>query len=320
VDQRQAAFRRFAWAVLAYNVMVVLFGAYVRASGSGAGCGAHWPLCNGQMVPRAPKLETIIEFTHRITSGLALVAVIALVVWAYRAFPRAGLVRRLALASLVFILIEAALGAGLVLFEYVDKNISVGRAIYLSLHLTNTQLLLASLTLAAIFASPSAPVRLPQWRKPGLNAGLALAALPVALLVSVSGAVAALGDTLFPSATLESGLRADFSPTAHILVRLRMLHPGLAVLGGAFVLYAVLSAIRTLPALRKIATLVCVAVVLQLGLGALNVALLAPTWLQIGHLLMADILWILLVRLVVEVLPAGLPARPVREARVSLQT
>src|ERR1017187_2983546 len=86
-----AVYRRFsqvAWGVLAYNMLVVLWGAFVRATGSGAGCGNRWPLCNGVIVPHAPRIETIIEFTHRATSGLALVSVAALCLWAFRLFPR----------------------------------------------------------------------------------------------------------------------------------------------------------------------------------------------------------------------------------------
>ena len=75
---------RFAWFVLAWNVVVILWGAYVRATGSGAGCGAHWPLCNGEVVPRAPTAAMLIEFSHRLSSGLALVAVIVLAVWIWR--------------------------------------------------------------------------------------------------------------------------------------------------------------------------------------------------------------------------------------------
>ncbi len=50
----QAWFSRYAWGVLLWNVLVALWGAYVRATGSGAGCGSHWPTCNGEILPRAP--------------------------------------------------------------------------------------------------------------------------------------------------------------------------------------------------------------------------------------------------------------------------
>src|SRR5260370_28805435 len=112
-------FTRAAWGVLAWNFVVVLWGAYVRASGSGAGCGSHWPLCNGEVVPRAPGIATIIEFTHRATSGVALIATIGLAVWSFFLFPRKHRVRRMAILGAIFLIVEALLGAGLVLFEYV---------------------------------------------------------------------------------------------------------------------------------------------------------------------------------------------------------
>ena len=60
---RMRPFTRFAWAVLAANLAVVAWGAFVRATGSGAGCGQHWPPCNGAVVPRSPTAETAIEFS-----------------------------------------------------------------------------------------------------------------------------------------------------------------------------------------------------------------------------------------------------------------
>ena len=84
---RLTGLARFAWGVLAINIVVILWGAFVRASGSGAGCGSHWPLCNGEVVPVAVQVQTVIEFTHRVTSGTAFLLVIGLLVWARRAFP-----------------------------------------------------------------------------------------------------------------------------------------------------------------------------------------------------------------------------------------
>ena len=85
----RSGFAAYAWAVLGFNLLVILWGAFVRATGSGAGCGSHWPLCNGEVLPRAPALATLIEFSHRLTSGVALLLVIGLVVGAWRGFPRA---------------------------------------------------------------------------------------------------------------------------------------------------------------------------------------------------------------------------------------
>ena len=290
-----SVYRRFthvAWAVLAYNMLVVLWGAFVRATGSGAGCGNRWPLCNGAVVPRAPGIETIIEFTHRATSGVALVSVAGLCLWAFRLFPRGHRARACAALSVVFLFVEALLGAGLVLFQYVAHNASAGRAVYLSAHLVNTQILLAMLTLTAWFGAD--PVSR-SWRG---APKLVVAALPLAIIVAVSGAIAALGDTLFPPASVASGMRQEFSQTATALERLRVVHPVLAVVGGAVVLAAAVTAMRSGP--RRIGTILAALVLLQLAAGAVNIVLLAPVWMQILHLLLADLVWVALVVMTLE--------------------
>jgi heme A synthase len=279
-------------------MLVVLWGAYVRASGSGAGCGSHWPLCNGQVVPVAPRVETIIEFTHRLMSGGALVAVVALWLGSRKSFARASRVRKMAFASVVFLIAEALLGAGLVLFNYVDKDASVGRAFYLSLHLVNTLLLLGALALTAWFSREPMP-------RPVGRSGLALAALAIALLVSVTGAIAALGDTLFPATSLAEGFHQDFSGAANFLLRLRVLHPVFAVLAAAYFVAIATVALRARQS--GLATSVLILALAQLAAGAINVILLAPVWMQIMHLLLADSLWIALVLLAVEFQPHTRP-------------
>ena len=288
-------FTRFAWGVLGWNIAVVLWGAYVRASGSGAGCGNHWPLCNGEVVPQAPQVQTIIEYTHRAMSGIAFLAVAALLVWSIRSFPRGHRARKYAIASFVFLIAEALLGAGLVLFDYVGANSSAGRALYLSLHLTNTLFLLAALALTAWFSRDAEPVR-------GRVSPLVAAALPVAILVGVSGGIAALGDTLFPAASLAEGIRQDLSATSHFLLRLRVFHPALAILGGVFFGLIAVWVLRTKQRAeaQRMALMVLGLTILQLGAGAINLVLLAPVWMQIVHLLMADLVWISLVLLTVE--------------------
>ena len=120
---------RFAWGVLAYNLLVIAWGAYVRASGSGAGCGRHWPLCNGELVPRAESAKTLVEASHRVSAGLAMIAVVALMVWTLRAVPRGHRARRASIFSAVFISGEALIGAALVLFELVAKDESMKRGL-----------------------------------------------------------------------------------------------------------------------------------------------------------------------------------------------
>ena len=206
-------FARYAWSVLAFNIAVVLWGAFVRATGAGAGCGQHWPLCNGEMLPRSPSLNTIIEFTHRATSGIDLALVALLVFWAFRAFPKYHAVRQAATLSAIFLMTEALLGAALVLLEHVAGNQSSARAYSLSAHLLNTLTLLACLTLTAWWATRKAPLRVA-----GRAAWMAACSLGIVMILGVSGAIAALGDTLFPSRSLAEGLARDFDPAASIFV------------------------------------------------------------------------------------------------------
>lgn len=294
---RTREFRRAAWAVLAYNILVVLWGAYVRASGSGAGCGSHWPLCNGSVIPRAPQVQTIIEYSHRITSGLSLVAVIGLCFWAFKLYPKAHIVRKLVSTAVVLLFVEALLGAGLVLFDYVAQNASIGRACYLAAHFTNTLLLLGALALTAWFAAEHQPKL--RWRE---VPWAFWAILPVAVLVCVTGTIAALGDTLSPSTSLAAGVKLDFSPAASFLVRLRMVHPFVAAVGG--LLFAVVAffalQVSSRRLIRVLAITVIVSTFVQLCAGVLNLTLLAPIWMQIVHLLLADIVWIALVLFVAE--------------------
>lgn len=285
-------FATFAWGVLAYNVLVILWGAVVRATGSGAGCGAHWPLCNGAAVPAAPQLETIIEYIHRAMSGASLLSVGLLAVWAFRRFGAGHRVRRGAVGSLAFVLSEAALGAGLVLFGYVARDTSVQRVVSISLHLVNTFLLLLMLTLTAWWASGGAPIRV---RGRGAIAWLVAFAFLGVILIGVSGAITALGDTLFPAASLTEGLAQDTSPAASFLIKLRVIHPLIAVLVGAYLL--ALTAIwnpRAGPGHVRLKHLLRVLVLIQLAAGAANVVLLAPVWMQIIHLFLADAIWITL--------------------------
>jgi len=303
-------FANYAWGVLAYNLFVILWGAFVRATGSGAGCGSHWPLCNGQVVPRAPQVETLIEFFHRLTSGLAFLLVVVLLIWAYRAYPNKHRVRWTASFSMLFMITEALVGAGLVLFGLVADNASMTRAFSMAIHLLNTFLLLACLTLTAWWASGGEPVRL---KRQGMRVVLLGVGLVALLVLGVSGAVTALGDTLFPSGSLAEGLRQDFSPTAHFLIRLRVFHPAIAV---SVALYLILVVIwlYSLPrsaATKRFSLGLIILLIIQLGAGVINITLLAPVWMQLVHLLLADLIWIVLVLLTASVL-----ARSVGETEI----
>jgi len=286
------AFARYAAIVLAFNLGVVLWGAYVRATGSGAGCGNHWPLCNGAVVPPAPALVTVIEFTHRATSGMDLVMVAVLVVWAFRCFPRLHPARLGAALSGVFLVTEALIGAALVKLEHVAHNASAGRAYSLSAHLINTLTLLACLTLTVWWGRGGARLRLRGWA-----VGPAVGGAGLLVATSLMGVITALGDTLFPAPSLGAGFAQDFDPAASIFIRLRLFHPLFALVTGVWlVLYAAATATRfpqTKGPVRSLGALVGT----QITAGALNLLLLAPVWLQMVHLLLADLLWIAFVLL-----------------------
>lgn len=289
-------FTKFSWFVLVYNMGVILWGAYVRATGSGAGCGSHWPLCNGVVIPRTPQSETVIEFIHRLTSGFALILVLILMIWAYRKYPKGHIVRKGALLSMIFIITEALVGAGLVIFEWVAGDMSSGRVISISLHLINTFILLACITLTSWWASTDTAFSI---NKRNLLIFIFIIGFIGIVLIGISGAVTALGDTLFRSESLIEGIRVDFSPSAHFLVRLRLWHPILALLTGFYLIFISLLLRMFYEELwiKRFSLLLIFIVVLQLIAGLLNLLLLAPVWMQIVHLFFADLLWILFVLL-----------------------
>jgi heme A synthase len=297
-------FARFAWGVLAFTLMVVLWGAYVRASGAGAGCGNHWPLCNGEVLPASPAAQTLIEFTHRAMSGIDGILILFLLVWAFRVFPRSvfprGHAARLgAVLSCVFLVTEALIGAALVKLEHVAQNASVGRAWSLSGHLMNTLALLACLALTACWAGGGSQ---PDWRS--CQWWRISPSIVLFVLTGISGAIAALGDTLFPVSSLAAGFRQDFDPAANVFLRLRLYHPLLAAATGAWLaFYAVRTATR-MPSAKPYANRLLSLVGVQLGAGTLNLLLLAPVWMQIVHLLLADLVWISLVLLAACLLQA----------------
>ena len=282
-----ARFARYAWGVLAYNVAVVVWGAYVRATGSGAGCGNHWPLCNGEAVPQLASTKRLIEFSHRASSGVDTFLILALVVWAFRAFPKHHAARLGAVLTVTFLVTEAILGAMLVKFGLVENNASPARAFADGAHLVNTLTLLGCLTLTAWWGAGR-----PHLRVQGRAAWLAGISLATVVLLGISGVIAALGDTLFPATSLQAGLAQDLNTTANVLLRLRMWHPMIAGASATWLAFYALTSKS-----RKLAWTVSGVLAAQLFAGIVNLVLLAPVWMQMLHLLLADALWISLVLL-----------------------
>lgn len=296
-ETAQRRFGVFAWAVLAYNIPVIVWGAYVRVSFSGDGCGANWPFCNGQVIPQHMAAPMAIEFTHRVMTSLDAIMIIALVAWTFLSFPRKHAVRTYTVWTLIFLLVEALLGAGLVLFRKVAHDQSAGRIWYLSGHLVNTMLLLGASTLTAwVSTTKSENFRLTTIRR------AAIFALAVTMVVSITGVIAALGDTLFPVRSLAAGVRQDFASASGSLLRLRMLHPLIAVFG-AICLFWIANRISRLSGsirLRRSAKIVIYLTICQIVVGIANIGLLAPVWMQLFHLFMADLVWISVVIMALE--------------------
>jgi cytochrome c oxidase assembly protein subunit 15 len=302
------ALRRFAWGVLAYFIAVILWGTLVRATGSGAGCGNHWPLCNGTVIQHSASVNTMIEFTHRITSGLSFFAVVGLLVWTFASTVRGHLARWAAVASVAFTVIEAVLGALLVKLGYTAQSQSPLRPAFLALHLANTLLLVAALTLTAHLLSRTRGYLRGSVR---LRAPIgAIATVIVVMIVGVTGSLAALGDTLFPASSLGLALAQDFSSASGWLVRWRWTHPGIAFAASFFLIWLLARAARRNSHWdnRGLFALVLSLLAAVYALGLLDVILLAPLWVQVAHLLAADTLWAALV-----VLTARLTLEPVED-------
>lgn len=309
----RSTFARFSWFFLAYLIAVILFGAWVRISGSGDGCGEHWPLCQGAVLPQAEQSKTVIEFTHRITSGLCGIFGLILVLWSRKLDDRR--LFRASLAVLGFLIVESLIGAVLVKQSLVAQNTSTARAVVIALHLANTLLLTASAATVA-WRACCQNAAAPLWNRGGT---LLMAALALLLITNMTGAITALGDTLFPrqpalDSSLWADLRADITAGEHFLVRLRIVHPLVAVLAALVAFAAAAPGLRRPGSSgeRTVAAFAMSATLAQVVLGLVNVALGAPGWMQILHLLVAQMVWLSVWLLLL--VPAGATKPVVRPA------
>lgn len=301
-EPKLTRFAKYAWFVLAYNIVVILWGVFLRASKSGDGCGQHWLTCHGEVIPSAPELKTVIEFSHRLTSGLAFIAVLILLIWAFRAFSKGDVRRKTAVISFIFIITEALVGAGLVLTGNTAETLTDARPFWMIGHLTNTFILLAFLSLTAWFASGGRQFGFRT--EPKIRLFLILAVIGI-FFVGVTGSVAALSHMLFPSETLAEGLRQDFSSTSHVLLRLRIFHPLSSVGVGVFLIFLagwLRKAAENDPAVNRWSNALSVLVLMQIAVGALTLLTGAPILMQLVHLFLADAVWISFVLLTAEFL------------------
>jgi len=284
---------RFAWATLCFNVAVVLWGAIVRATGSGAGCGNKWPSCGGSVLGTSAGAQTIIEFTHRMTSGIALLMVVTLALWCWRVTSKGNWARYSAVLATALLANEALLGATLVLLGHVAGDQSAGRVLFLCLHFGNTLLLLGAIAVTAAWLQSGSERFTLTKKRTELSA--VVVGLFAVLAIGTTGTVAALGDTLFPPISLRASIFQDFTSDGPALLHFRLLHPVLAGIAGAYIIWVVLkrSSRRTWHSRTAVALIILLFT--EIGIGLLNVLLLAPVWLQMAHLLVADTIWISLV-------------------------
>lgn len=303
IIKNKKRFHQFSLFLLVYTLLVILWGAWVRISHSGDGCGASWPLCNGQVVPQAAHAKTWVEFSHRMMSGLFGILIVLLFVLGRRLFAKPHRVRGALLASLIFTISEALLGAKLVLAGLVTGNDSVLRLGVMSLHHINSLLLSGSVALVVLY-SGAIPDRVLAAPKSDLsrrerNGKLRYGFLILFVMVAITGGFAALASTLFPSSSLLGGLQEDFATNSHYLLRLRFSHPVLATLvGGGIALYFWLRSQNESASadLKKAALQVSLIFVIGVVFGYLTLFSLSPVWMKLVHLLLAHSMWIFLLR------------------------
>ncbi len=285
-------YARYSWLVLAWNVVVILWGVFLRASKSGDGCGQHWLTCHGEIIPSAPELKTVIEFSHRITSFIAFVAVLILLIWTFRKFASRAQIRKTAVVSFIFIITEALVGAGLVLTGNTAETLTASRPFWMAGHLLNTYILLAFLTLTARLASGGKPLSFRVSPKYLVAIIVGVAAI---FLVGMTGSIAALAHMLFPAGNLAEGITQDFSSTSHVLLRLRLLHPITAILTSVFLIFLVGWLAKESGdngRVKRWSNVLSLLVLAQIAFGSATLLMLAPIVMQLGHLLLADAIWI----------------------------
>lgn len=301
-ELKLSGFAKYAWFVLAYNILVILWGAFLRASLSGDGCGEYWLTCGGEIVPTAPQFKTVIEFSHRLSTGLSFFTVLLLFVWAFRKFAKGVSVRKMAFASFVFIIVEALIGAGLVLTGNTAGNWTASRPFWTMAHLITTFSLLAVLTLTAWFASGGKPFSFQVSRKILILLAIAVAGI---FLIGMSGSIASLSTMLLPKASIAEEFAKDFAETSHILQRLRISHPILSISVGVFLVFLtgwLKSKFLENVHVKRWADILCVLVLIQFASGLVTLFTHAPILMQITHLLLADLLWIAFILLSANVL------------------
>ncbi len=306
-SSRLQRFSRFSWGLLAYVLIVILWGVYLRASGSGDGCGVDWPSCGGIFtVGKGAQAKTFIEYAHRASTMLLGFLLLAQIVWAWRLFPKKHPVRFTLGAALFFTILESWIGRHLVVNDLVAYSQAPERVFWFAAHQVNTLLLAASFALTAWWGGGQPA---PQLRKQGPFAALALFSLVALLGLTVTGAISALGDTLYPPENHLQVMEQAILPTANLVMKARPVHPYTAVVIAMFLSLAagLFDHLRPSPQTRRFAYGVWLMLGVQMILGLINIGLLAPLWMQILHTAAADVLWLSLILMCAAGLAVGVP-------------
>lgn len=259
---------RYLYLFWVYTLLVIVWGAWVRISHSGNGCGDHWPLCQGDIIPDLTDKKTFTEYSHRIMSGLY--GILAFVIyWVFRKKMYSENTRKLGLALLIFTIIEALVGALLVKQSLVTVNDSIFRLVVMGLHQINSFLLTGTAFL--LYLSVKDNIRL-KWTPE----------LILFMCIVAAGAIASLSNTLFPSENLMAGIKQDFQESAHIFVRLRFIHPVLALSFSTVMIYLLYKKDQSAMAFRFL---------LAISVGALALLSNHVTFIKLLHLVIAHYLW-----------------------------
>lgn len=278
-----------SWGIIAYTIVIILWGAWVRLSGSGDGCGDHWPLCNGEVLPSELVKKTWIEYSHRISTAVYGLLILAQIWLTRKTFPRHHPSRFWAIMTLLFTITEALIGRQLVKSGLVNESTDLSRLVVMPLHLVNTSLLLFSGVMTAESIKYGTSPRRALSRDVKKIALIYLVGLSVVL---ISGAVAALGSHLMPSESLLHGLTKDLATDSHPAVRLRIFHPLLALaIPMGLLLFARFTPSSEPHSLQAIwYKRFCGILVVAMVVGVATLGLLAPVWLKVTHLLMTNVL------------------------------
>ncbi len=267
---------------LILSIFSIIAGAVVRATGSGDGCGSSWPTCNGRVIPSLNSASEQIEFSHRAISGLLLIVTIAIFIKSFNNSVT-SLQKKVINYLTFFVILEALIGAVIVLYEWVGMNSSIPRIAAVPLHLVNTFGLLAMYTIIfKLTQNPEIKISNLIDRKFKIITFLFI-------LTGATGSIAALADVLFPSESFIAGIVEDFDSTSEILTRLRVLHPIVSTVL-SFVLFNESKRLEDKFNLKT--NQIKILVIIGVTLGVLNIFININIFLSVVHLLVADLLWI----------------------------